>query len=280
MSDKAQIITNKRRKHFGILLVLLFCNSCTFFVKPPAKKAPLLPVESVVDEEEEIIAETLPVIEVENLVKERDWEQVHRAVNEWDFENPDEEREFRSQVNAVKGFWRAWDRCQEQENIFSGSSTLGCYQKIIKHQWKHIPKQIYFSRSFASELNSHKDRILAKIKELEKVKTRKYQPRKKTTAQEFFNAYYQCFKLERTSPESLDKLISCYREAYTIKENIPRRITYSQKVSTDLYTKGIEVSKRIARLKTRLAEKKEKSEADKNEVKKSSQNGKSAEVSL
>jgi hypothetical protein len=257
MSNKAKRITNKRRKHLGVLLILLFCYSCTFFIKPAAEKASLRKVESLVDKEDKRLAEILPVIQVENLVKERDWEEVHKAVNEWDFKDSDVEREFKSQVNAVKGFWRALDRCQEQENAFSGSATLGCYKKVIKHNWKHMPKQIYFTRVFASDLNSQKDMILAKIKKMEKVKRRKHQPRKKTTAQEFFNAYYQCFKLEKTAPESLNELISCYREAYTIKENIPRRITYSQKISTDLYTKGREISKRIAHLKTQLAEKKE-----------------------
>jgi hypothetical protein len=257
MSNRVKKITKKQRKHFEVLLVLLFCHSCAFFVKPAAEKASLRQVESLVDKEDAKLAEVLPVIEVENFVKERDWEEVHKAVNEWDFKDSDVEREFKSQVNAVKGFWRALDCCQEQENAFSGSATLGCYKKIIKHNWKHMPKQIYFTRAFASALNSQKNMILAKIKKMEKVKKRKYQPRKKTTAQEFFNAYYQCFKLEKKSPESLNELISCYREAYTIKENIPRRITYSQKVSSDIYTKGRDVSKRIAQLKTRLAEKKE-----------------------
>lgn len=281
MSNQERKTAKKRKRHFEVLLILLFCQSCTFFVSPAKEKADLGPVESLMDQEEEKLTTALPVIQVENLAKKRDWEEVHKAVNEWDYNDSDVEREFKTQVNAVKGFCRASDHCREQENAFSRSATLDCYKKIIKHQWRFIPKQTYFTRSFASELNSQKNMILAKIKEMEKVRKKKrHQPRKKTTAQEFFDAYYQCFKLERTSPDSLNELISCYQEAYTIRDNIPRRITYPQKISTDLYTKGIEVTKRIAQLKTQLAEKEEKREADKNEAKKSPENNKTTEVRL
>lgn len=284
-------------KYFKLMVILFSFQACAFISKLTDKPKTDTRLEPIIEEtdkpseeataatkdkpeEAKKPAEKVPdkktsIALIEELLKKGEWTEVHRAVDDLDERMSKIKRKLKSHIGLIEGFMTGHDSCKQSEELSSESpiEALGCYLKLLEHNWNHLPRKSFFSREFAVYLNGQKDAVLAKIKELRRMpeineenkaeektegKKKKYKKRIKRNPQEFFDAYYSCFKLERTSPESVRGILGCYQDAYKIKKGIPRRVTYPQEISFELYSKDKEVKAKITYFSNRVRQMKEK----------------------
>ncbi len=240
--------------------------------KDKPKQVEKKPAEKVPDKKTSIAL-------IEELMLKGEWTEVRRVVNEWKIKGPKVKRELKSHIGLVRGFMTGYDRCNRLEDLSSEPrrEVVACYVKLLKHNWNNLPKKSYFSREFAAHLDGRKNNVLKKMKRLrlgqdlevieedirqKAILGKEIIKSKRTTPQEFLDAYYSCFKLERTSPNAVTNILNCYREAYITSRKIPPRVTYPQELSMEVYTKGKEVEDKIDLYHRKFKQMKEKEKTE------------------
>ena len=109
--------------------------------------------------------------EIETLMKERRWEEVYQTLNKIRFKDSRKKGEIETRIIKIRGFWSDCDYCNSLDvELQPVEETLDCYNKLISQNWKHLPKQLYFSKEFVAELNSQKDVVENKIFRLTETK--------------------------------------------------------------------------------------------------------------
>lgn len=151
---------------------------------------------------------------IEPLIKQREWGKVSQIVN------PGRDAKLYHQVYMIRKFLDSYDSCNKFPD-------LDCYKQTMI-RWKPLTNQpLKFSKEFVFYLNTQKDNVLAKVKQIKEEKQRrkkkkdnievKIQQSKEEKQQAFSRAYDRCEELEDTSPESLSslrKVLNCYHEAW------------------------------------------------------------------
>jgi hypothetical protein len=178
---------------FEIILILFFCQSCTFNVKHSNKPFISPHPEPVIEEtapvsakpstaiqpkavskgtdkapEEKLNKKRSPITRVEALMKKREWKKIDKEVDQWKITDQRIKGELKSHIGLVQGFLTGYDNCEQMESSSSTSKkvVVDCYVKLLELNWNRLPQRSYFSRDFAAHLTAKRNTVMKKLKKL------------------------------------------------------------------------------------------------------------------
>lgn len=180
-------------KYFEIILILLFCQSCTFNGKQSNKPFISTQPEPVLEETAPVSAKPSPAIQpkavskgtdkiplkksekkrapitrVEDLMKKREWKKIDNIVDQWKIADLSIKGKLRTHIGLVRGFLTGYDNCEQLESSPSISKKVvaDCYVKLLEHNWNRLPQISYFSKEFAAHLTAMRNTVMTKLKRL------------------------------------------------------------------------------------------------------------------
>jgi len=176
-----------------IIVILFFCQSCTFNVKHSNKPFISTHPQPVIEEtapesaepstaiqpkavskgtdkvpEEKLNKKRSPITRVETLMKKREWKKIDKEVDQWKITDQKIKGELKSHIGLVQGFLTGYDNCEQLESSSSISKkvVVDCYVKLLELNWNRLPQRSYFSRDFAAHLTAKRNTVMKKLKKL------------------------------------------------------------------------------------------------------------------
>lgn len=198
-----------------ITLIVLFCQSSLF------------------------AAELTPLIQVESLIEAKNWEEVDNIIDTLSFKNPTtisfkeptKREKLESQIKKVRSFWEAINHCIELESTSSSRKSIKCYKKVLRYNWEYNPQEVAFSEEFISKLESQRNTILLRIKQIHEEALKP----KRERVEAYLRAYNRCVDIGQDSSAPLNEQLDCYNEAQAKRKDLPRNFHFSRRERVEIH---------------------------------------------